>query len=655
MANPGVHYLDPTDNHDESRLELLKNQVQNFTKEQLTAFILQLETSWCLNCKGDRWIPITNGFKQFYRPEDLDSSGFPRDLDIERVIDQHNRKQTALKEMFHRAASLDIADDESQDINGNEFKIKTRINRLIDMSDDAYETVFRYARQYERINHPTLVCVDSDTNSLFRCSTMSDTEDLAPFQKLLLALLNETYEKKYRKYKDQCCKQIITVDGYHTKAWKPVMTVEDFVYSFVQKETEYEIWKHLTARGNNANESIKFLQNSKDIQFPEIKKNRHVWSYNNGLFVGKEWSTKLGQYVSRFYPYESQEFQCLDPTIASSKYFDKNFNPYLHIENWWDIPTPQFQNILTYQQFDDDVSKWMYVMGGKLCFDVGEIDKWQIIPFLKGIAKSGKSTIITKVFKKFYESDDVRTLSNNVERKFGLSSIHDGFMFIAPEVKGDLCLEQAEFQSLVSGEDISLACKYKKAQSIEWKAPGILAGNEVPNWKDNSGSVLRRILPWNFGKQVMDADPYLDEKLDKELPAIHLKCIRAYLEYAQKYSEQDIWNVVPAYFKIIQTQVAMVTNSLQNFLACTEKVRYGPDLFCPQAVFVNAFNQHCLLNNLGKPRFNQDMYAGPFSSRNIEVRVENKTYGKQGPTGKVPIIFGVDIVDENGLQITNDN
>ena len=126
------------------------------------------------------------------------------------------------------------------------------------------------------------------------------------------------------------------------------------------------------------------------------------------------------------------------------------------------------------------------------------MDGWQVIPFLKGVAMSGKSTIITKVFKKFYDSEDVRTLSNNIERKFGLSSIYDGFMFIAPEVKGDMCLEQAEFQSLVSGEDVSLARKYEKAKSIEWKTPGILAGNEIPNWKDNSGSVLRRILAWNF-------------------------------------------------------------------------------------------------------------------------------------------------------------
>lgn len=651
MSKPEVHYLIPEENRDESRMELLKSQVQSFDKSQLITLISQLETSWCLNCKGDRWIPITNGFKQFYNEAELDSCGLPRDLDIERVSDQHRRKQRALGEMYHRAVALEIAEEETQDINDNEFQIATRINRLIDMSDDAYETVFRYARQYERINHPTLVCANPDANnSLFRCTTMS-LEDLGPFQELLLALLNETYLKNIRKYKNQCCKQILTIDGYHTKAWKPIMAIEEFVYSYAQKETRYAAWKNLTSKGSNANEAIKFLQNSKDIQFPEIKKNRSVWSFNNGLFVGKEWSTKLGKYICRFYPYDSPEFRCLDPTIVSAKYFDKNFNHFNHVENWWDIPTPQFQAVLDYQQFEPEVSKWMYVMGGKMCFDVGDIDRWQIIPFLKGIAKSGKSTIITKVFKKFYESEDVRTLSNNVERKFGLSSIYDGFMFIAPEVKGDLCLEQAEFQSLVSGEDISLACKYKQAKSVEWKTPGILAGNEVPNWKDNSGSVLRRILPWNFGKQVQEADPHLDDKLDRELPAIHLKCIRAYLEYAQKHADQDIWNVVPKYFKTIQTQVAMVTNSLQNFLA-SEKLQYGPDLFCPQKIFVNLFNQHCSENNLGKIRFNPDVYAGPFSSKNLEVRTEARTYRGRA-YGAMPLIFGVEVIDE-GLQVTDD-
>ena len=45
-------------------------------------------------------------------------------------------------------------------------------------------------------------------------------------------------------------------------------------------------------------------------------------------------------------------------------------------------------------------------------------------------------------------------LSNNIERGFGLSGLVDKFMFIGPEIKADLKLEQAEFQSIITGEDV---------------------------------------------------------------------------------------------------------------------------------------------------------------------------------------------------------
>jgi len=290
-------------------------------------------------------------------------------------------------------------------------------------------------------------------------------------------------------------------------------------------------------------------------------------------------------------------------------------------------------------------------MGGRLCFDVGELDTWQVIPFFKGIARSGKSTLITKVFKKFYENEDVKTLSNNIEKKFGLSSIYDSFMFIAPEVKGDLALEQAEFQSIVSGEDVSIAVKNKQALSIEWKTPGVLGGNEVPNWKDNSGSVLRRILPWNFSRQVLEADPQLDGKLEQELPIILFKCVKAYIDYSNKYRDKDIWNVVPEYFKTIQKQVAMVASSLIHFLESTN-IEFGKGEYVPQNLFVAAFNTHCRANNLGQHKFHQDFYAGPFSSYKIEVRNESVSYrGRQYPLQ--PVIFGLDLVDEQLVTGTN--
>ena len=113
----------------------------------------------------------------------------------------------------------------------------------------------------------------------------------------------------------------------------------------------------------------------------------------------------------------------------------------------------------------------------QIVFEVGDLDGWQIIPFYGGIARSGKSQALTSVFKQFYEAEDVRTLSNNVERKFGLASIYDGFMFISPECRETMALEQAEFQSMVSGEDVSIAVKHEKAKSIQWTTPGVMAGN----------------------------------------------------------------------------------------------------------------------------------------------------------------------------------
>ena len=632
------------ENEHESRLEQISNKIQSYTSEEILTCITQFEDQWCLNCQGDRMIPITNGFARYYNKDQLDSNGLPLELDIEHVSERHRRAQKMLSEIYHRAKSLDISTNDSEDINGNEFQVSNRINRLIDMSDDAYESVFRYARQFERINHPTIVPINPETDhTRFRHCTL-DTENITPYQNLLLALLKNTYEMNYRRYKGHCCSQIKTIEGHLTKAWKAVLPISEFIHDLAQKETNGDMWKDMTQNPRNANSAENHLQNCKDMQFPEIKKNRSFWSFSNGVLAGKLINEKSGQYFCKFFTYDSNEYRCLDPCIVSSKFFDRPFNKdFIDLPDWYDIPTPHFQSILEYQKFEPEVCKWMYVLAGRLCYDVGDLDGWQIIPFLKGVACSGKSTLITKVFKKFYDSDDVKTLSNNIEKKFGLSYISDGFMFIAPEIKGDMCLEQAEFQSLVSGEDVSLAVKQKAPKTIEWTTPGILGGNEVPNWKDNSGSVLRRIMPFGFNKKVMEADPHLDSKLDKEIPSIMAKCIRAYLDYSQKYSDQDIWNVVPEYFKKIQTQVAMVTNTLQNFLA-SEKVKYGPELFCPQSEFQAIFQGHCIENNLGKPKFNPDFYMGPFGSRDLEVRTEIRLYKGQASPLR-PYIFGVDLVD----------
>jgi hypothetical protein len=100
--------------------------------------------------------------------------------------------------------------------------------------------------------------------------------------------------------------------------------------------------------------------------------------------------------------------------------------------------------------------------------------------------------------------------------------------------------------------------------------------------------------------------------------------------------------VLPKYFKTVQSQIAQVTNALQHFL-CSEKFKFGPGLFMPQTLFIARFNEHCKQNNLGTHRFNQDFYAGPFSAKELEVRMDSQIYNGSAYSTQ-PFIFGLDFV-----------
>jgi len=642
-----THFIDKEPNRYEALAELQKQSIQSMNEEAITNIVDNFENYWDLRTDDYRNAREL-GYRQFIHADNYDENNNPiaGKIDILAIKGIREKQRRFLIDLKNRVKELSLHKKQTDD----GITLTERIYSVLKQLKDGYENIRRHYTAYERVVNPTAVPQTSSTSDP---STMcdDDVESATPFQKCLIFVLDELYKAGYRRYKGHCCEEIKTIEGFRTRAWRQKMTIEDFVYSLAQKDDDFNNWKNFTSKGSIFRDVIDNISKCMDPQFPTIIKRRHVWSFKNGVFVGKEWDPDLGTYKCSFYPYDSKEFGCLDPTIIACKYFDRQFDDFSHLENWQDIPTPHFDTVLQYQKFSKEVCNWAYVMGGRLCFNIGELDTWQIIPFFKGIAKSGKSTLITKVFKKFYEGEDVGTLSNNIEKKFGLSAIKDGFMFIAPEVKGDLALEQAEFQSIVSGEDVSVAVKNKTAVSIEWSVPGILGGNEVPGWKDNSGSVLRRILPWNFSKQVRIADPQLDEKLESELPIILLKCVKGYIDYANKYRNQDIWNAVPEYFKTIQKQVAKVANSLIHFLESTI-VDKGKDQYVPQNLFVAAFNTHCKNNNLGQHKFHEDFYVGPFSSYDIEVRNESVSYrGRQYPLQ--PVIFGIDLIEDQLMTGNN--
>ena len=490
--------------------------------------------------------------------------------------------------------------------------------------------------------------IEFDSNNIMAPTIYDPSRDEGnnDYQTCIIYILEMLKDSGFKRYKGWVCDQI----GI-TKAWKKYMTVEDYIETIFQKELNFEMWRRFTKSGNTRKNLVEHLKCCVDPMFPELQKNRHVFSFKDGIFVAKD-DSQDGWW--KFYPYDSQDFKKLPANLVSAKYFDMDFGA-MEYKGWREIKTTSLDTILDYQKFDEEVKRWMYIFIGRMVFDVNELDKWQVVPFHKGMASTGKGKLC-EICAHFYEGEDVGQMSDLPEKNFALSAIFNKFMFVAPEITERFGLGQAEFQSMVSGELVSVAQKFKTAQAIEWKTPGMFAGNEPPGYRDNSGSIQRRMIIFPFRKQVLPEhmDMELPEKLKAETARILFKCVWAYQEAAREHKKAGIWSVLPATLQKAKEEMALSTNALRHFMA-SEVMDYGEDKEIPLNLFIRQFNEHCRANNLGRYKFGPDFYNGPFGSKNVDVVSKTAEY-----KGKVykrhNWVVGLDIIDDDDdFAFSNDH
>jgi hypothetical protein len=478
-----------------------------------------------------------------------------------------------------------------------------------------------------------------------------ELEDANKVQQLLLYMLNSLQARGLRRVDGDLYRRLYTVDGHDTHAWVRECGMRDFVYEATRKEINYDMWLALTGQRVNMMAVVEHLTHCRDVQLPDLRKDRHVFSFNNGVYLAAK---------DEFVPYGTARAAALPTDLVAAKYFDLPADAYDETragdDDWFGIPTPRLQSILDFQDMDAAVSSWMYVLIGRLMYDVNELDGWQVLPFLKGTASSGKSTIIMRVCRSIYEHNDVGVMSNNLEKKFGLSAFCEKLMFIGPEIKGDACIEQADFQSIVSGETVQVAVKFKTAQAIEWSTPGILAGNELPAWVDNSGSVNRRIVLFEFPNKVENGDMELGKKLELEMPAILIKANRAYLSATRRFARDNVWKHLPPPFHRAKQDFAESANSIVHFLASGQLEFGGPEVYMPLDDFSRAYKAYADTLGLTKIKMSKESLLDPLISLQCRQAKVARTYprGRGGTMRFENFLIGLDLAsaraDENEVD-----
>ena len=610
----------------------IKTRFENSTETELYGYLYSFQNKWVLTDNKNLNLFVSKCFENFDLREDYNYEML-----------NTNYKKCLYNVVYLQQCLITTISEEKFD------EISSLFNKIFESIDYACK-ILKMGNIVMNSHSSECVEIKDDLGQLRFLQPNIDTN--SPFQNLLLYILDEIYISDYRRYGDSLYEKIY-YGIYFTHAWKEKLSIKKFIYEKTEYCQDYRQWHNLTSNAGNIKNATDFLENCKDPRITDLKKDRHVFAFKNGIYCCKEKEGDL--YNDHFYEYGAELTKSLDTDIVAAKFFNCEFNNYEHIDDWYSIPTPYFQSIFDYQDFPEDVSRWLYVFIGRLFFNLGELDNWQVALFLEGVAGSGKSTI-TKLVKKFYETCDVGVLSNNIEKTFGLSSLKDKLLFLAPEIKGDLRLEQSEFQLLVEGGDMQLPVKYKESHYIEWKIPGLFAGNEPPNYTDNSGSISRRLVVAKFHKKVNLKDSDLDNKLILELPSIMKKASCAYLSAVNHYRGQDFWSSLPKYFRDTQQDMAQNTHSLEHFIS-SGKVVLGEEHYIREKNFVQAFNEHCKECHLERHKFTTDYYLGVFGNYNIKVQKGVKMKypnSPNSPSYQGTFIFGVDIINEMGENLEDD-
>ena len=305
----------------------------------------------------------------------------------------------------------------------DDMELKDKIVRIANCIKGAYDSLWNANVLFNRTDPMGQHRIPLEVRDLENIFNFNK-DKLTNQQKLIIHITKLLELWQYRKVENQCWVQIFTDDGFPTQAWKQVKDKEGqpvdlhrFINKVIQKELDFEHWLCLTNPIDNTNKIVNHLVENEQDNFPSLIVDRHKWSYSNGIYdINTDTFWKYDE--SDFWTEQAAAIEkyrrekgwgdeyCVSPpsgTKMSIRYFDQpfRFNITPETEEEFDasqIVLPEMEKILEAQQLGKETQDWVLIMLARLFFKVKEKDRWQVVFFIKGVAGSGKSNIVSKIF-----------------------------------------------------------------------------------------------------------------------------------------------------------------------------------------------------------------------------------------------------------------
>ena len=401
-----------------------------------------------------------------------------------------------------------------------------------------------------------------------------------PQQKLLNFLLQCAGDQRLRRKGSAVYRPRVLPGNIHTGFYEYDREMTDFIFQSVSPARKYpEFYDALTNRPATPQQMANLLTGLPDPRCPFLVKDRTLFSYQNGIFNAAD---------GTFIPYSERTLN----STSTANYFDAILTTDMLTKDPMSIPTPNFDQILMDQDLDAYAMEWMYGLCGRLLHDVGTLDDWQVTLFIRGVAGSGKSSIL-KVMQMMYEACDIGYMMSDGQTTFSDEHLYDKHMVMAMDMDKRTLFSATRINSMTSGEKLSINRKFKTALNTEWKPPIVMASNAQPPWEDVAGNLVRRFVIFVFNNPVRNSDPHLFERLKTEVPYLLVKMARMYLKLVGRYGAGSLWaeGVLPKMCHDAKRQYLVSSNPLSAYLA-SDHVVFQHQMETPASEFRRALVQY---------------------------------------------------------------
>ncbi len=300
-------------------------------------------------------------------------------------------------------------------VDTHELTIRRRFGRILSICSNAFQILKNQVKLSELSNGTPL----PENYNFFRLTETGNADIKNDNQRYLQFLLGYANIHNSRKCNGKVMKPIYTDDGTATQTWEFLEDIDTFVNNTPNNDVFGEKYLlMLTGNGTCAEQCIKHLNNITTFrEFPELKPDRLVFSFTNGIYFGK------GDIFKKY-----SDLTVAEREVVACKYFPVAF-PEDIVTDWRTIQTPLFERILTDQKLERSVIDCIYVFCGRMLYEIGERDRWQVALYIFGVAKSGKFTI-AEILEMFFDEIHIGVLTcGNFEKNFGLDALSNKLMY----------------------------------------------------------------------------------------------------------------------------------------------------------------------------------------------------------------------------------